>query len=342
MADGIGGMEFAATLFADAGDGVPPLPDDWTPEPEPAGSELGLAALRGQADTARRWIAGAAKAALEPGRAVSLGAGRVARAVDAVREDALSTASDSYLDGPTGPTRRLARHAARVDDVLAIKRAAGVTFNDVCLAAVSGALRDLALARWESPIPLRAMVPVNRRAKDEGGMANKIAFAFVDLPVDAELPAERLRLVHARTQKLKRSRRAELAETALHASALVPAPIKGPVARFAASSRLFNLPVSTIPGPREPISLLGATIEEGYPVGPLAAGHSLFVAVLSYHDGVFFGCHADPQALPEIDRLPDLLARELAALGRAFPVRRDARRSARTTEIDPAAPAPSP
>ena len=199
-----------------------------------------------------------------------------------MREDALSPASPSYLDVPTGPARRLARHAARVDDVLGIKRAAGVTFNDVCLAAVAGALRELALSRWESPVPLRAMVPVNRRAQDEGGIANRIAFSFVDLPVDAAAPDERLRLVNERTQRLKRSRRAEVAEAALDASALVPAPVKGPLARFAAASRLFNLPVSTIPGPREPITLLSATIEEGYPVGPLSDGHALFVAVLSY------------------------------------------------------------
>jgi diacylglycerol O-acyltransferase / wax synthase len=342
MADGIGGMEFAAVLFADPGEGVSPLPDEWSPAPVPGTSELGVAALRGQVDTARRWISGAARAARDPARAVAKGTSRVTRALTTLREDVLSPVSESFLDGSTGPTRRLARHAAPIDDVLAIKRAADVTFNDVCLAAVSGALRELALDRWESPVALRAMVPINRRAEDEGGMANKLAFAFVDLPVDAELPAERLGLVHARTQELKRSGRAELAEAVLEASAVVPSPIKGQVARFAASSRLFNLPVSTIPGPREPISLLGATIEEGYPVGPLAAGHSLFVAVLSYHDGVFFGCHADPQALPEVERLPELLDRELSALRRAFAVRRDARRSARTTAGDPAAPAPSP
>jgi diacylglycerol O-acyltransferase / wax synthase len=161
-------------------------------------------------------------------------------------------------------------------------------------------------------------VPVNRRSDDEGGLANRIAFSFVDLPVDVRTPRERMRLVHERMQQLKRSRRAEVAEALLGASVLVPGPAKGPLARFAAASRLFNVPVSTIPGPREPMSLLGATIEEGYPVGPLAEGHSLFVAVLSYHDGVFFGLHADPGALPEVDRLPQLLDRELRAMREAF------------------------
>jgi diacylglycerol O-acyltransferase len=314
MADGIGGMEFAATLFADPGEEAVLEPDDWTPASPPAAAQLGVAALREQATTAGRWAERAARAALDPWRSAATGASRLARAISVVREDALTPAPASFLDVTTGPGRRLARYAARVDDVLAIKRAAGVTFNDVCLAAVAGALRELAVARWESPVPLRAMVPVNRRADDEGGIANRIAFSFVDLPVDADTPRERLRLVNERTQRLKRSRRAEVAEAALDASALVPAPVKGPLARFAAASRLFNVPVSTIPGPREPITLLSATIEEGYPVGPLADGHALFVAVLSYHDGVYFGCHADPDALPEIDALPALLERELAAM----------------------------
>lgn len=318
MADGIGGMEFAATLFADPGEGAVLEPDDWTPEEPPAGAELGVAALREQAGTAGRLAGRAARAALDPWRSATTGASRLAQAISAVREDVLTPAPASYLDVPLGTTRRLARHAARVDDVLAVKRAAGVTFNDVCLAAVAGALRELALSRWESPIPLRAMVPVNRRAQDEGGLANRIAFSFVDLPVDAATPRERVRLVHERMQRLKRSRRAEVAEAALGASALVPAPVKGPLARFAAASRLFNLPVSTIPGPREPITLLSATIEEGYPVGPLTEGHALFVAVLSYSNGVYFGCHADPAALPEVDALPGLLERELAAMRRDF------------------------
>ena len=153
MADGIGGMEFAATLFADPGEGAVLEPDDWTPAEAPAAAELGVAAVREQAGTAGRWAERAARAALDPWRSAATGASRLSRVISAVREDALSPASRSYLDVPTGPTRRLARHAARVDDVLGIKRAAGVTFNDVCLAAVAGALRELALSRWESPVP---------------------------------------------------------------------------------------------------------------------------------------------------------------------------------------------
>src|SRR4051812_4461273 len=218
MADGIGGMEFAATLFADPGEGVVPEAAPWTPAASPATAELGVAALREQAATAGRLVSGAARAARDPGRALGGAVGRAARAVSAVREGALSPAAPSYLDGPTGPARRLARHAAPVQDVLAIKDAAAVTFNDVCLAVVAGALRELALARWESPAALRAMAPVNRRERDEGGIANRIAFSFVDLPVDSALPAERLRLVHQRMQRLKRSGRAELAESVLDAS----------------------------------------------------------------------------------------------------------------------------
>ncbi len=318
MADGIGGMEFAAILFADPGEGAVPEIDLWEPAPAPAGAQLGAAALREQARTASGWVSGAARAARSPRRSLAGGLTGLTRAVSAVREDVLSPVGESFLDGPTGPTRRLARHAAPVQDVLDIKRAAEVTFNDVCLAAVAGALRELALARFEAPVPLRAMVPVNRRTDDDSGISNRIAFSFVDLPVDAESARERVRLVHERTRDMKRSGRAGVAEAALDASALLPPAVKGPLARFAASTRLFNLPVSTIPGPREPISLLGATIEEGYPVGPLADGHALFVAVLSYHDGVFFGCHADPDSLPDADALPGLIERELAEMRRAY------------------------
>ena len=67
---------------------------------------------------------------------------------------------------PLGEHRRLAVADVPLDELKAIKRALGGTVNDVVLALVTAGLRELLLARGETPpaAGLRAMVPVNVRA----------------------------------------------------------------------------------------------------------------------------------------------------------------------------------
>src|SRR5205085_1726190 len=68
------------------------------------------------------------------------------------------------------------------------KRKAGATLNDVCLTAVAGALRELALMRGEELRPLRVMVPVSvRDAAERQDLGNRISFAFIELPLAVPL-----------------------------------------------------------------------------------------------------------------------------------------------------------
>jgi hypothetical protein len=60
-------------------------------------------------------------------------------------------------------------------------------------------------------------------------------------------------------------------------------------ARSALATRLFNLTVTNVPGPQAPLYAFGSRMEEILPLVPLAAEHSLGVAVVSYDGKVFFG-----------------------------------------------------
>ena len=84
-----------------------------------------------------------------------------------------SDAGDVFDEHPTGraprlsfnapitPHRRFALARLPIDDVLAVKHAAGTTFNDVVVAVCAGALRRWLLAHDELPTsPTVAMVPV--------------------------------------------------------------------------------------------------------------------------------------------------------------------------------------
>jgi diacylglycerol O-acyltransferase / wax synthase len=84
-----------------------------------------------------------------------------------------------------------------------------------------------------------------------------------------------------------------------------------------ATPRQFNLTVSQSPAPRGSLYLLGCELEEVYSVVPIAQGHALAIGMVRYRQELFFGCYADPDALPEIDQLPALIEAELHELGHA-------------------------
>jgi hypothetical protein len=58
-------------------------------------------------------------------------------------------------------------------------------------------------------------------------------------------------------------------------------------------------------------------------VVPVAQGHALAVGMVRYRQELFFGCYGDPEALPDLDRLPGLIGAEMRALG-ALPGKRTA------------------
>ena len=89
---------------------------------------------------------------------------------------------------------------------------------------------------------------------------------------------------------------------------VLPVPLHAPVARYAASARMYNLVVSNVPGPRMPVYLLGAECVEVLPAIPLSEGHALSIGVFTLRDSVCFGAYADPEALPQVRELPAALS----------------------------------
>ena len=74
----------------------------------------------------------------------------------------------------------------------------------MCLAAVTGALRALALSCGEPVRPLKAMVPVSVRTDEERtALGNRISFAFIELPLELGRAEARLQRVHEQTSAFK-------------------------------------------------------------------------------------------------------------------------------------------
>jgi diacylglycerol O-acyltransferase / wax synthase len=245
------------------------------------------------------------------------GARWAGRLLQAAREDIFPAAPPSRLNVPIGPRRSLVGYHAPRDTVRAARRGGG-TINDVGLAVVAGALRALAERQGETPdAALKAMVPVSMRRPDEGGPGNRIAMVAIELPVHLAGAPERLQFVRTRTRRLKDGGRAEGTYALMRAGGLLPAWLRSPVVRGLASPRVFNLTVSQSPAPRDALLMLGCEMQEVYSVVPIADRHALAIGMIRYRRELFFGCYADPDALPEIRDLPALLEADMLELGAA-------------------------
>ncbi|HEY5153430.1 MAG TPA: WSD1 family O-acyltransferase, partial [Acidimicrobiales bacterium] len=76
----------------------------------------------------------------------------------------------------------------------------------------------------------------------------------------------------------------------------------------------FNLVISNVPGPREPLYLSGATVVHYYPVSTIVEGQGLNVTVQSYCDVLDFGLVSCRELVPDLDHLADLMLAELHTL----------------------------
>ena len=312
MVDGISGVALAMLILDVDPDATPAQePPRWAPKSPPSRGRLVLESL--------------ADSGLSPMRT----AGRIARTGGfrslprALAEDVLSAAPSSYLNAALTPRRTVVGHSTDLGAMLEARLTHGVTLNDLALAVVSSALRQVALYRGVMPAPLKAMVPVTRRPEgDAGALGNRIAFVSVTLPVHERRPVRRLEAIREQTSAFKAGERALGGEVILGALGMLPPLAQARAARLAASPRAYNLVVSNVPGPRAPVYLLGARAVEAYPVVPLSDRHALSIGIFSLHDRLCFGGYADPEALPQVRELPSALCASVLEILQARPSRR--------------------
>ena len=318
MADGLAAVELATLLLDPTPDPAPPERDGWRPRPRPGAVSLlveGVVDRGAQALEVATWPL---RLALRPGRLAALPCDGV-RGVRALLDSVRPAPSDTGLNDPISPRRHLARARASLNDLKRIKEVFGTTVNDVVLAVASGGVRRFNQRRGDTPVRLKAMVPVSVRTEHGAAeFGNQISFVFVDLPCDEPDPLRRLMAVKEEVGERKRSGEPEGADGVLKAFGYAPRTLQKLLSKAVASPRTFNLVVSNIPGPPEPVYMLGCELEEVYPVVPLADRHALSIGLTTIKDQAFFGVYADRESLPDSDLLARCLEEsvdELLAMG---------------------------
>jgi WS/DGAT/MGAT family acyltransferase len=317
MVDGVSGTDLYRVVFDASADPSPAVEDNWAPSSAPS---------------SRRLLAGAAlDALLIPVReARALGAAALhPRALarqtsDTVRGTARLAASmvpatGSSLSGQIGQQRRYTWVRASLDDVKTIKGELGGTVNDVVLAAVTSGYRALLLARDEHPDPhmVPSLVPVSVRVPgDEGITDNRVSALLATLPVHLADPVERLAAIRTEMTELKLSKEADAGETMVSLGRFVPFPLASWAVRLA-----FRMPqhaivtvTTNVPGPRQPLFVLGRRMVEMTPYVPIATNLRTGISVVTYCDNLTIGITGDYDTTPDLDVLANGIADGMAEL----------------------------
>jgi len=288
----------------------------WIPRPAP-----GPVSLLGQ-EVARRAalpgrLAGWAARAIRRPRQLAAATSDTASSITSTLGEAVTPASETPFNVEIGPHRRFDWTRFDLGVVREVKEKLGGTVNDVVLSCVAGAVRSH-LAAHETPfddIDFRALVPVSTRSADQRGkLGNRVSFMLAHLPVGEADPRRRFARVVEQTRELKRSGQASGGEALEDLSDLTsPAIITG-LSRLAAARRAYNLVVTNVPGPPQPIFLAGARMLASYPLVPLLENQALGVAIFSFDGGLHWGFNADWDAVPDLHEFVEAVELEFETL----------------------------
>jgi WS/DGAT/MGAT family acyltransferase len=185
----------------------------------------------------------------------------------------------------------------------------------VLLATAAGALGSH-LRRGGANIDgvvIRALVPVNLRAAEEQPkLGNEFGLVFASLPIGERNPLARLYGVHHDMERLKHSSQAIVALWLLTAMGLLPGVIEDRAIELFTSKA--SVVISNVPGPRQPLYLAGARIDQQFFWVPQAGSIAVGISLLTYDGRVHFGFAADRKLIPAPREVARCFAEEFEKL----------------------------
>ena len=255
---------------------------------------------------------------LEKGFAGSLDLAKMAYQVvrDAAALALMPDDSPTRLKGTPGTRKHVAWcQPIPLEDVKAVGRALNCSINDVLLSCVAGALSGYLKSFGDDVAgkEIRAMVPVNLRPIEEAyQLGNRFGLAPVVLPIGIENPIERVFAVRVRMGEMKGSMQPLLAFALLAVAGVLMKPAQD--ALLTLFSKKTTAVMTNVPGPREKLKFLGATLEQNLVWVPQSGTVGLGVSILSYGGGVQFGVISDSTLCPDPQKIIDQFEPEFAKL----------------------------
>ena len=250
-------------------------------------------------------------------------------------------AATPWNAGLVSQERRLAWLRTSFADIRGIRAALGGTINDVVLTMLTeGAARYLRDHGGKPGGPFRIGCPVNvRRDEESGSLGNRVSMMFPELPAEPMDPAARLKLVATETHRIKEAGEPQALERLMSIGDSVSAPafsaMLGGIATTAMDAAVslqrilpswakpaapppgMNFIATNVPGSQVPLYLHGHRMVDYIGLLPLGGNLGFGVPIVSYNQDLYFTMMAEPNLMPDPDRMKSLVEAVFEELKRA-------------------------
>lgn len=227
----------------------------------------------------------------------------------------------TIFNEPLSDRRLFAFRHWPLEEVNRVRRAAGLTFNDIGLALLSGALKryleELELLPAES---LVCNVPVALNVKGSSG-GNAVLAIWIPLGTNMEDRVERIQFMKQEADESKQFLSGVLEAASVGQGIQLPSYFVRAAALQSSTEWITrrmrppgNVSLSNVPSPPQTIHVVGAEVESLFGMPMLMQGQSVSTTFSSYDDKVVCSMLCCEHALPDPERIYDYMDDELKAL----------------------------
>lgn len=227
----------------------------------------------------------------------------------------------TIFNKPLSEKRLLAMHRWPLDQMTAVRRAAGLTFNEIGLTLLSGALRRYLDERDELPdASLVCNVPVAIKT-ETGTTGNAVLAMWVDIGTQLEKRSDRIESIRTDVESGKRLL-TEVQEAAQAGQGIqLPSLMMRSMGLSLGSSLVNrynpppgNVAMSSVPVPAGKVRVAGAEAEALYGMPMVLHGQAVSVTISTYQDDVVLSILCCEEALPDPERLLTYMQDELDSM----------------------------
>ena len=309
MVDGVSGVGIMGVLFDKKGkkeDEKPLVPKPYEPEPLP--DEFSLLLKSGYS-----FIKNPLKVPkLVSETVVALLKKKAANKISSHKEvgSGRFLVPKTIFNGSISPKRTWGTAILSFERINVLRKAMGVSINDLILAICAGAIRRYLQEREKLPLqPLVANVPISIRVKGSKEMNNQISNMFVQIGTHIDDPIERLEYIQEQTLLGKEKHNAVGAKSLAKMADSVPFGLANLAAGLYSRYNIkelhrppFNVTITNVPGPREVLYLRGHKIVSIFGLTPVVDGFGLIIAAFSYNGQVSITTTSDANTMPDADK----------------------------------------
>jgi diacylglycerol O-acyltransferase len=325
MIDGASGIALTMVLYdlaQNAGEPVPPN-EPWQPEPAPGPAQLMSDAIQDNIrDATENNPISLMSRAVANREKLTKATSILSRFA---QQPAITAPFNAGVVGPKRKVRWMKKSFAEIRD---IRKQLGGTINDVVLTVVSEAVARYLKAHDERVDGqfMRIMCPVNVRTESQqGALGNQVSAIFPLLPTEPMDCLQRLNVVIAETERIKRDEEAQamtvlqesmptLPPLGMIASQLVgtnfdptaiaarmPLPPVPSIGGYRPPNLGYNFTCTNVPGVQVPQYMCGHEVTDTVGLLVLNGNVGFSITILSYNKKLFFNFICEPRLLPDLE-----------------------------------------